>query len=557
MRKKLVSLFTLVAFIVFTFSCSVYTTKKERGETVYAKGGKVKVLAVMKTSGEYVEFPKDLPGYIIGDTIIGTAMSLKELEIELNLVQRIKKDQNGKIIEITTKNGTTYRDMIIREEENKFICSSYEYGEKILIPISEVQLAWVKRVDPGLTFLAVMGGISAGILALGVIVALTKESCPFIYSFDGESYIFDAEPYGGAICQGLKRTEWCSLEHLREVSGQYKMKITNEVNETQYTDEIKLVVVDHPKRVKVMPDVSGKIHTISQPIAPIQASDGKGQDLMPYVSKNDWIFWQTQTEDKDPDKKENLKDELTFEFPKPEGAANVKLLFNGCNTLWGSQVLKRFLDLYGNKVFEWYDDVNNLGPSFHRLMNLDLREELYRLHIRVETKDGWKSKGMILGGGPFVSEDRSYSLDLKDVPGDRLKIKLTPPAGFWMINYLAVDYTEDLPIKIKEIEATRAIDHKGQDIREILAKTDNNYLAMPNTGDSAELIFEPPARNYDLERSVILKASGYYDIHLEAKGEPQTDILEKIFTEPGFTVQYALKEYLDWKTETMMKIRKQ
>jgi hypothetical protein len=555
MRNKIVSLFTLVAFIIFTFSCYIYTTKKERGETVYTKGGKVLVLAVMKTSGEYIEFPKDLPGQIDRDTIVGTTTSLKELEIEPNLVERIKKDQEGKIIEITTKDGTTYRDMTIREEENKFICSFYEYG-KISIPLSEVQLAWVKRVDPALTFLTVMGGISAGILALAVIIALTKESCPFIYSFDGESYIFDAEPYGGAICQGLKRTEWCGLEHLREVSGQYKMKITNEVNETQYTDEIKLVVVDHPKGVKVIPDVSGKIHTISQPITPIQASDGKGRDLMPYVSKNDWIFWQTRTEDKDPDRKENLKDELTFEFPRPEGAANAKLLFNGCNTLWGSQVLKRFLDLYGNKVFEWYDDVNNLGPSFHRLMNLDLREELCRLYIRVETKDGWKSKGMILGGGPFVSEDRIYSLDLRDVPGDRLKIKLTPPSAFWMINYLAVDYTEDLPIKIKEIEAIKAIDHKGQDIREILAKTDNNYLAMPETGDSAELVFESPAITDDMERSVILKASGYYDIHLEARGEHQTEIIEKIFTEPGFIVQYAFKEYLKWNEENMMKARR-
>jgi hypothetical protein len=57
-----------------------------------------------------------------------------------------------------------------------------------------------------------------------------------------------------------------------------------------------------------------------------------------------------------------------------------------------------------------------------------------------------------------------------------------------------------------------------------------------------------------MERSVILKASGYYDIHLEAKGKPQTDILEKMFFEPGFTIQYAFKEYLKWKKEAMQRI---
>jgi hypothetical protein len=86
----------------------------------------------------------------------------------------------------------------------------------------------------------------------------------------------------------------------------------------------------------------------------------------------------------------------------------------------------------------------------------------------------------------------------------------------------------------------------------MLAKADNNYLIMPNIGDSAELIFEAPIQNYLLERSIILKASGYYDIHLEAQGEPRMDIIERFQSEPRFTLQYALQEYLKWK-EMMMK----
>jgi len=460
MGKKLVSLFTLVAFLIFSLSC--YTTKKERIEKAVWKGKKVKILAVMKTSGEYIKFPEKRPG-------------------------RIYENRIGGIV------GT----------------------ESISIPLSEVEL---------------------------------------IYSFDGERYIFDAEPYGGAICQALKRTEWCGLEHLREVNDQYKIMITNEVNETQYTDELKLVVVDHPEGVRVVPDISGQIQTVSQPIIPMQAFDGKGRDLMPYISKNDWIFWQTRIEERNPDRKEDLRDELIFEFPKQRRAKKVKVLVNACNSLWGSQILKRYLDLYGNKVNEWYNEVNSLGPAYFKMINLNVREELYSLKIRVETGDGWESKGLMIGGGPFVSEDKIYTLDISDVPGDTLKIKLTPPATFWMINYLAVDYTEDLPVEVKEIEAIKAIDYKGQDVREILAKNDNNYLIMPNIGDRAELIFESPPRVDGMDRSVILKASGYYDIHLEAKGEPQTGIAEKFFTEPGFVVQYAFKEYLKWKEENKKKI---
>ncbi len=236
-------------------------------------------------------------------------------------------------------------------------------------------------------------------------------------------------------------------------------------------------------------------------------------------------------------------------------ASMVKLIFNGCNTLWGSQSIKRYLDLYGKQVFEWYDEMKNFGPAFFKMTGTDLREELYSLQIRVETEKGWKSRGIILGGPPLVSEDKVYILNLDDVPGDTLKIKLTPPAAFWKINYLAVDYSEDLPIKVTEIKAIKATDNKGQDVGEVLVENDDNYLKMPNIGDSAELIFQSPTRSLGMDRTVILKAGGYYDIHLKAEGEPQLEILDRIHSEPGFAVQYAFKEYLKWEKEIMEKIR--
>ena len=552
MAKKIVSLLTLVAFIIFSLSCTVYTTKEERSTKAASWGGKrVKILGVLKTSGEKIEFPKEYPASLSGSYIRGIRFG-KTLLLDRENIQSIRRDKKQKMFEITTNDGKTYVGILEKETTGGIFIKTFE---SISIPLHEVELAWVKKVNPGLTFLASFGSV---VLVLGVgilILALTKESCPFIYSFNGEEYIFDAEPYGGSTCPAFQRTEWCGLQYLKEVNSRYRIKITNEVDETQYTDELRLVVVDHPQGVKVVPDESGKIYTISQPIIPVQAIDGKGRDLLPYFSENDWIYWQTRTEEKDPDVIEDLKDELIFEFPKPRDATMAKLLFNGCNTLWGSQMVKRFLELHGNEVDKYYEEVSNFGPAYTWLRYWNLRDELYRLHIRVETQNGWQSKGTIVGGGPFVSEDKIYIIDLKDVPGDTLRIKLTPPAAFWILNYLALDYTEDLPITITEIDAIEAIDHKGQDVREILAENDNTYLIMPNIRDYAELVFESPPRIPGMDRSVILKASGYYDIHLEAKGEPQRELLKKFVREPGAAISYALKEYRKWKNENMESYR--
>jgi hypothetical protein len=566
MSMKFVSLFTLIAFIVFSVSC--YTTSLESRRVGIPpqnlKGKEQAIVGAQTTSGEYIEFSNRYPVEIHQDSIKGYKKS--SVIIDQGDVKDVIKDSN-RISEIETKDGKRY--LVHSLKDDKYYC-----WEPVSIPLSSVSLVWIEKLElvekknpafSGGVLLA--SAFLVGIIAIVAISAITNkpepkpttsgQSCPFIYSFDGEKYIFDAEPYGGAICQKLKRTEWCGLESLKEVNGQYKVMVTNEMNETQYTDELKLVVVDHPQGVRVIPDVSGKIHTISNPAPPLKAYDSKGNDLLPFIAKNDRVFWLSRVEERNPQRKEDLRDELVFEFAKPSGAKKAKLVINACNTLWGSQSLKRYLDLYGDKVDEWYEEAKNSGPAYHKIMNTHFREELYTLQIRAETGDGWKSKGMIIGGGPFISEDKVYALDLSDVPGDVLKIKLTPPANFWMLNYLAVDYGEDLPVKVTEIEAKEAVDQKGQDVREILANVDNHYLVMPNIGDSAQLVFEAPPPLAGLDRSPILKASGYYDIHLERGGKPQLDTLQRLENEPGYAVRYAFKEYLKWKEEVMKKISQQ
>ncbi len=387
-------------------------------------------------------------------------------------------------------------------------------------------------------------------VAIGLIVLLTKESCPFIYSWDGSGFVFDAEPFGGAICEGLKRTELGALDYLAEADGYLRLLVTNEVDETQYTDLMKLVVVDHPQGTAVVPGFAGDIHAISAPVAPTRASDKAGRDLVLLIGDKDWKFWQTRESDLEKAAGEGWRDELVFEFPKPSGARTVRLVVNGCSTLWGSQMIKRVLELRGRAVGEWYRDVNSLGPSLFKTVAWISQEELYRLQVRVETEKGWTAKGMIAGGGPLVSEDRIYDLDIRDVRGDVLKVKLTPPAGFWMINWLAVDYGGDSPCQVTELSPVSAVDGAGRDVRSLLELEDRNYLTMPNVGDRAEVTFLAPPRQAGGLRSVFVKASGYYDIHLDAGREPQAGLLGRVLDEPGYIVRYSARQYLQWKKET-------
>lgn len=552
MTKKITALATLFAFLVFSCSCLIRTTKKEPPEAVYGK--EVKIMGLMKTSGEYIEFSKESPGLVYGDRVLGRMVGLGEITIPLAQIRTINRTSDGRIESIETTDGTTYTSPRVLKEDREQIVMGLGFVS-VSIPLKEIELVWVKKIDPGLTLLATIGGIGLTLAAVVVVIALTKESCPFIYSYNGERYIFDAEPFGGAICEGLKRTEWCALEEIKEINGRYNILITNEVDETQYTDELKLVVVDHAPETRIVSDALGKMHTVSSLLPPYRAADGKGRNLLPAVGTKDWKFWLTRSAEITQDTAGPTKEELIFEFPKPEGAKTARLLFNGCTTLWGSHMIEKLLDLYGSTVQEWYRDVNSHGPSFLKTMLMDVREELYQLHIRVETQHGWASKGLIQGGGPLISEDRLYSFDISDVPGDTLRIKLTPAATYWMINWLAVDYSEDQPLIVNEVAPLDAHDALGQDVRDLLALEDGRYLAMPRTGDKARVVFLSPPRKEGSQRSVFIKAGGYYDIHLEAKAAPQTEMIQRIFSEPGFITRYAVQEYLKWREDGHKKDR--
>lgn len=516
-----------------------------------AQKGVVDVLAVLKTDGQKIQFDKSRPGVVMKGEVVG--WSGKPETIEILKADLLITPKGGFPKVVTTKDHQEIlAQRIIKEDKVNVL---YERIPQIRIPLTEIDKVYVKKTDGVMSFVATIGliaGIAAGGLA---ILALTKESCPFIYSFDGQGYIFDAEPYGGATCPGLERTEWVKLEHLRDVGGVYRIRLTNEVEETQYTDELKLVVVDHDPGVTIAPDENGAIHTFSRPQPPVHAVDGRGRDILPYVARTDWLSWETPASDLDLSTS-TTKGDLVFEFPKPEGTIAAKIIFNGCNTLWASQMVKRYLELHGSNIAACYAALNSKGPAYELTKKWYYDEELYQLQIRVETTNGWETRGTFIGGGPFASEDKAYVLDLKGVSGNALRIRLTPPAAFWAINSIAVDYSEDIPVQVQTIAAAEAVDYAGKDVRGVLALTDQTYQVMAETGNWADISFLAPPLRPGLERTILAKASGYYDIHMAAKGAPRMDILSRFLTEPGFGGYYGLQEYLKWKRETAVSEKK-
>ena len=160
MSRKIISLFTLLVFIVFSFSC--YTTRLKAVRTADLRGKKGKILSLVKTSGEHIRFSKNSLGRIYGDEIAGIAvvLSKKKIEITQDNLKEVRRDKKGMISEITHKNGKIYHvvngavrvvstkdDLTGKEEERIIFFTTYETSESVTIPLSEVKSVKVKNFD--------------------------------------------------------------------------------------------------------------------------------------------------------------------------------------------------------------------------------------------------------------------------------------------------------------------------------------------------------------------------------------------------------------------------
>ena len=212
-------------------------------------------------------------------------------------------------------------------------------------------------------------------------------------------------------------------------------------------------------------------------------------------------------------------------------------------------MIKKMAELHGRDTESWLASFDSDPQSVEALHAWGARERTYRLPIEVEETDGWHVRGTLPSGGPLLAEDRAIPLDVGNVRGNQIRIRMQPPAGFWAFNSFALAYGEGEAATVKHVAAKSATTSAGKDIRADLASVDDRYYPMPDNTDRAEIVFPAPPESPGMDRTVFLHSRGWYQLHLRDRSEPDLITFDRLLTEPGSAAQFAAARFGEWQKQ--------
>lgn len=363
-------------------------------------------------------------------------------------------------------------------------------------------------------------------------------SCPLVYSDGKDGLRLDAEPLGGSLFAADEASDRAPLPQLEPRGGTYRVVIRNQMRELELLDSVRLLVVDRPAGSEVVPAMDGSLHLLRDAAAPLGAVDATGANLAPALAHEDGRSWVEPPLGRDLDDPAARRATAVVDFRRPPAARSAALLVSLRATEWGVALFGHVLGLQGRELDGFWTRLETDAAARRAFRAAWAREALPR--IQLLTAHGWRDAGTLAHIPLLVTGRRVVPLDLRDVEGERLRLRIDALPGLWALDAMAVDYEARPVAQARALSPRSARAADGSDVRSLLADSDDRRLTLGATTGRVDLAFDVPALIPGAERSLLIELEGYYRPLVPASGEPQTALFETLVHEPGALARYAL-----------------
>lgn len=406
-----------------------------------------------------------------------------------------------------------------------------ELGE-VQIPYNQIAEIHVINKDTGKSVISVVGATIGIIVLATVLVILIKGSCPYIYVNDGTEFVFQGEAFGGAIGSNLERDDYMPLPLLQTVDDQYRIRISNELKEIQYTDLAELVVVNHENGVRVLMDRLGGLHTVQQLHPPMAARSTNDQDLSDALASADRHLYSFN-------EISQAVNTAYLTFVNPGEVETGKLVIRVQNSYWLEYISGRFFEYTGGAFDEFMARQEQLSPQERR--NNFTRQHM-PISIYQKVGEVWQLVDRLHSVGPLADRELVIPVELSPNQEGLVEIKLETGFNFWDIDYAGMDFSEPISTEVTHLQPIRAFGTGDIEWTEALTSTDQHYMVQENIGEVTELVYAAVPCSPEEAQTAFLHTRGYYELIRDYEGPPQIRDLKK-FQEPGYLAEFSLEEY--------------
>ncbi len=346
-------------------------------------------------------------------------------------------------------------------------------------------------------------------------------SCPSLYTWNGTgySYVTDVSNSGWLGYMGYMTSNgiivynggnpWDNVKldknllATKNINGNnyYDMTLFQQADELFYVDAAYMLVVDHPAGTDVYSSVTNylnqglndQIYTVNKTsiILPVSATNEKGQNVLPDISKLDGVFTPGSLGTLSPSWNNITLNQLTLDLGNLSSAKQIKLIINGMVD-WGSP------DAY-------YNWVNSFKAAASQGLVANGTQIYPPAYIEVKAANGtWirapKDRQMPI---PSDSNPRTFVVDLTGLFPAGVKDYQIRITNFWNVtyDYVGIDVTTQQNLTIQKVSPTATLTQvwtsnsnssgnftRYGDVTALLQNADNMYV-IGRQGDQITMDF--------------------------------------------------------------------
>ena len=373
-----------------------------------------------------------------------------------------------------------------------------------------------------LSWVGVIIGVSA---AVGLIAFAIACNCPQVcINNNNGDYTFVSGVYSGAVYSSLERTDYLPLYDLKATNDSFKIRIKNVNDEEQFINRMQLLQVNHPANANVLVDRHGSIFSYDKPAVPLKAMINKKTEITSQLSSidnNQYSF--------DGDKGEKGFSNVILTFAKPRAIEKAKLIIHGGNSPWSGYLYHSFAEMFGAGYEKWRNEKDKSDP---KEMEQWQKDQALPLMVYIEKNGSWEFVDYFAHTGNTASRDMIMELDLSSIQTDQIKVKLETVYQFWNLDYVGIDFSENIKVSAVLLDPCMAAKPGGSDELRSLKTVDTQYCNLVSN-EMLDLQYKPAMSSAGIP-SYFFVSTGYYHNMKKYERKPQITQLMKFKNKGAF-----------------------